>query len=107
MDDFLTPDQSAYGVLHATAVGVEQPAQEVGRVGLDDLFLPGFQGNPAVVLAPRSVLREQAHPVLPGTRGDDAPRNQSGVWPPGRLDATHQILDPLVCLGIDAIVVDV
>ncbi|CUR54067.1 hypothetical protein NOCA2120100 [metagenome] len=52
-------------VVHARAVGVEQPSEEVGRTLVDDLPLPRLEGDPAFVLATRAVLGEQARPVLP------------------------------------------
>src|SRR5262245_22914214 len=73
----------------------------------DDLVLPWLQDDQAFVLATWAVLREQARPVLPRHRGDDAPRNASGVWPSAGLYSLHQDRDVLVQVDVGLVVVDV
>jgi hypothetical protein len=52
-------------VQSAPAVGVDEPAQERSRVGVDDRVLSGDQLDPAGVLAARAVLRKQTRPRRP------------------------------------------
>ena len=56
-------------VQHPAPVRVEQPPDQGAWVEVDQFLLPGDKLDPALVLAPGSMLREQARPVL-GVRGD-------------------------------------
>src|SRR3954447_5371110 len=50
-------------VRDATAVGVDEPADQRPRICADHLQLPGIQDDPPRVLHPRPMLWEQAEPV--------------------------------------------
>jgi hypothetical protein len=86
---------------------VEQPTQEVSRVCLHDLPLPGLEDDRSLVLAARAVLGEQARPVLPRHGGHDAARYPSGVRAATRCDATHEIADMSIEVDVGLVVVDV
>jgi hypothetical protein len=49
-------------------VGVDEPAHELVGMGVDDALLPRHERDPPLVLAARTVLGEQAGPVLPVRR---------------------------------------
>jgi hypothetical protein len=62
----MRPDGSrVFEAVHGpAAVGVDQPAHELPRVGVDDLALPWRQDDRALVLASAPHLREEVRPVL-------------------------------------------
>ena len=86
----LARHQASCPVVHPAPVGVEQPAQEVGRVRLDDRALPLRDAQLPLVLAPGPVLREQARPVLPVLVHDDAAGHLARVRPRPGFTATHR-----------------
>jgi hypothetical protein len=49
-------------VRRAAPVGVDEPAQELARVAVDDVALPGLEDDRAEVLGPGAVLRERLEP---------------------------------------------
>lgn len=60
----LTGDEAGRPVRDATAVGVDEPADEFPRVSVDDFLLPGFEDDRALVLLAGAVLRKQAVQVF-------------------------------------------
>lgn len=74
---------------------------------LNHRALPGLEHDRALVLASRPVLGQQAGPVLPGHRADDAPLHQACMWTTARPDLSHQFEDVTVQLHVAGVVVDV
>lgn len=82
------------------------PRRSGGRIGGDEPLLPVLQPHRGSVLAPRTVLREHAGPVLPRDGHDDRSRNLSRVRTCLRLDALHQRGDPTQIAGVATVVDD-
>jgi len=58
----------------ATAIRIDQPAQNKSRVLAGDLTLPGYKLDLALMFTPRTMLREDTWPVLPIRVHDEAAR---------------------------------
>jgi hypothetical protein len=74
----------------ARPVRVDEPANELIWMSVDDALLPWLEGDAPLVLAARAVLREQARPVLPVGRDVQSARMQArlerGAAPANLLD---------------------
>jgi hypothetical protein len=64
LGDAAARQRRAEAVDRAAAVGVDQAADEVAGVAVDDRLLPGFERDRTLVLATRAVLREGVQPEL-------------------------------------------
>jgi hypothetical protein len=69
----LTGDEAGRPVRDATAIGVDEPADEFPRMSVDDFLLPGFEDDRALVLLAGAVLGEEAGPVLAVSDDRDLP----------------------------------
>lgn len=73
---------------------------------LHDFRLPWLEAYLSLVLAPRTVLREQAWPVLPVERADDELSPLMGRWFRSGPDPRQDAKDPIVVRDVLRIVVD-
>jgi len=93
---------TVHSVDHATAVGVDQPAQQHLRIRIDDPFLPTNELYPTAVLRSWSVLRKHARPVIPARRHHDAARcvhpsdGHGSPWSHGADGSCALIDDPSI-----------
>src|SRR3954469_23796114 len=86
-------------VRDATAVGVDEPADQRPRICANHLQLPGFQDDPPRVFHPWPVLRQQMKPTLRVALDHGATSRAHAADGPGR-DRPHRGLDLVHDAGV-------